>query len=153
MKCQICGKESRLVEMEVGGEFMKLCSNCSRFGKSLPDKVSIPVEGLKPQEVQPVRDSKLVLDKKQELVPEYGLLIKKAREKKGMKQDELAEKLKEHASVLQKWERSEWEPDRVQIKKLEAVLGVQLMGEPVKNEQDRGESEALTLGDVVEVKE
>jgi putative transcription factor len=152
MNCQICSKESELVQVEVGGEVMNLCANCSRFGKKLAENVQIPVEEVAPKEIPRVTEKEPVKTEL-ELVHDYGSRIKEAREKKEMKQEELAQQLNEPSSAVGKWERGEWELKEEQIKKLEKVLGIKLKGEPVKVDKEKREHSELTLGDVVEVKE
>ena len=93
MQCEICGAEipgtpNRIV---IDRSTLDVCKSCARFGKAedkwtpVPRKV-VPVEraftARRPQSRDHFKD--LV-----EIVPEYGRVIREAREKLGLTPDEL----------------------------------------------------------------
>lgn len=61
-----------------------------------------------------------------ELVDDYGSVIRRAREKRGMSQEELALEIREKVSLLKKIEREDLVPEDSTRKKLERVLGITL---------------------------
>ena len=61
-----------------------------------------------------------------ELLSDYGFAIRRAREARGMSQEELALAIKEKASLLKKLEREDLRPTDSVRKKLERVLGISL---------------------------
>ena len=114
MQCEICGAEiqgtpNRIV---IDRSTLDVCKSCARFGKAedkwtpVPRKV-VPVERTftvrRPQSRDQFKD--LV-----EIVPEYGRVIREAREKMGLSPDELASTIKEKAALIKKIERQELIP-------------------------------------------
>ena len=61
-----------------------------------------------------------------ELLSDYGFAIRRAREARGMSQEELALAIKEKSSLLKKLEREDLRPTDSIRKKLERVLGISL---------------------------
>jgi putative transcription factor len=61
-----------------------------------------------------------------ELLSDYGFAIRRAREARGMSQEDLALAIKEKASLLKKLEREDLIPEDNIRKKLERVLGISL---------------------------
>jgi putative transcription factor len=61
-----------------------------------------------------------------ELVDDYGSVIRRARDKRGMSQEELALEIREKVSLLKKIEREDLVPEDSARKKLERVLGITL---------------------------
>ena len=61
-----------------------------------------------------------------ELLSDYGFAIRRAREARGMSQEELALAIKEKATLLKKLEREDLRPEDSVRKKLERVLGISL---------------------------
>ncbi len=90
----------------------------------------------------------------EKIIEGYGKVIKDARERLDLKQEDLAKKINEKTSVLQKVESSHHEPNISLAKKIERFLRVKLVEEE-KVEQvkmDSGSSEALTIGDIIKIK-
>ncbi len=61
-----------------------------------------------------------------ELVDDCGMVIRRAREARGMSHEDLARKIQEKASLLKKIERNDLTPDDSVRKKLERTLGISL---------------------------
>ncbi len=90
-----------------------------------------------------------------ELVDGYGMLIKKARQKKGFSVEDFARKLKEKESVIKKLEKGDMNPPMNLVRKVQKELGIKILEEAV-----RGSAQVLTrpmgrrtLGDLIKVKE
>jgi putative transcription factor len=138
---------------------MDVCDRCKGFGKEVERRSPITStrRGVAPEAgVSTVRRARHDLfDKmKDELVEDYAEVIKNAREAKHMTQEELAASILEKVNIIRKVERGELVPEEELIKKLEKALDIKLtegVAEPeVKGR--RGESRALTLGDLIKVK-
>jgi len=87
--------------------------------------------------------------------PNYPSLIKREREKKGMKISELASAIKEKSSVISRLERGTLSPSFTLAGKLENFFDIKLILE-YKDEDfspGGGEGKSLTIGDVVDLGE
>ncbi len=103
------------------------------------------------------------LAERYEVVPDYAERVRRARERLGLSQEELAIRVKERVNVIKRIEAGTLVPTVDLARRLEKVLGVKLL-EPVVEEdvelgaggaggrRRRGEFE-LTLGDIVEIRE
>ncbi len=158
MQCETCGrnvKEGKRVRLE--GTLVFTCNDCAVYGKVVEDvipreEVKKPVRQLLSQPL--VKSAAMDLPF-QVLADDFPMRIHKAREKKGLKQEELAKLVNEPVSVIHRLESGKWfEPSDSLIKKLEIKLGVRLM-EKTSLEPGRhglGSAKDLTLGDVVVVR-
>ena len=84
--------------------------------------------------------------------PEFSYIIKNAREKSGMTRKQVAEKIKEKESAIERIERGNTPEEKV-ARKLEKILGIKILGyveEKVKFQHSKAQE--ITLGDVVEVR-
>jgi putative transcription factor len=115
MECEVCGcpivGKPRLALIE--GVAMNVCSGCATLGKI----------------IEPARHEPPSLDEetaKLEIVEDYPVLIRRARERMGLKQEELAKRLAERASVVQRLESGRLRPDERLLDKLERALGIKL---------------------------
>jgi putative transcription factor len=161
MQCEICGAQisGKPHHILVDRAEMDVCDRCKGFGKEVERRSPITStrRGVAPEAgVSTVRRARHDLfDKmKDELVEDYAEVIKNAREAKHMTQEELAASILEKVNIIRKVERGELVPEEEVIKKLEKALDIKLtegVAEPeVKGR--RGESRALTLGDLIKVK-
>jgi putative transcription factor len=89
-----------------------------------------------------------------DLIPEYSKVIREARAAREWKQEDLAAKLNEKASVIAKLENGTMRPNDALLKKLEHELGIKLTEKVsvVKPEGGRSAGKALTLGDMIKKK-
>jgi putative transcription factor len=89
------------------------------------------------------------------LVENYAVMIRTARQKAKISQEQLAQKVGERISTLQGIEAGRLKPVEKVIRGLERELGISLLepigAAPVVHDQDRSQDTA-TLGDVVKVK-
>ena len=154
--CDICGREiqgkPRLKYVE--GAKLQVCQNCSKFGKSVSSKPIISDSAPKFIKTRS-RPKKQNLSKTQELelVEEYNLRIKNAREKMKLTQDELARKIKEPASFVKRVEQKKVHPPIHIVKKIERVLKINLLEEQDLDDyvpsKIISKDETLSLGDIV----
>jgi len=149
--CDLCGKEvDKLVRAEIEGTELGVCGRCSKFGRILRrvkndeerKKVLLPRKRLVVEEIE------------ERVVFDCAERIRKAREKKGMKQEEFAKLLSEKESLVQKWEGGSLRPRIETARKLEKILGIGLVErlEEGKVELKATKSGEITLGDVISIR-
>ena len=118
--CELCGSQitGEVIPILVENVPMKVCRPCSRHGKSPAskkvEKKPKPVKEMFTFKLPTVRD-------------DYSKLIKDAREKLDLTQDELGSKIEEQGTVVKLLEQSKFKPDQELAKKLEQVLGISLI--------------------------
>lgn len=140
MNCELCGKQRELVLALVENIQMKVCSDCSKFGKILREIKEMDEEEKKFEEEELVEG----------IVEDYFKIIKDKREKMGMKQDEFAKKLNIKESVVRKIETGSIEPSIETAKKIENFLRIKLITEyNVKYKKIGTNDKAMTLGDLI----
>lgn len=140
MNCELCGKQRELVLALVENTEMKLCPDCSKFGKVLREIKEVKEEEKKFEEEEFVEG----------IVEDYSKIIKDKREKMGMKQDELAKKLNMKESIIHKIETGSVEPNIETARKLENFLRIKLITEyNVKYKKIGTNDKAMTLGDLI----
>jgi putative transcription factor len=124
MSCEICGRriEGKARKIMVDGSILEVCFSCANLGeKEIKEK---PKASVKTRPV-PTKISAIGLDEL-EIVSNYALAIKKARESKGLSQDDLAQKVGEKASVIRLIESGKMKPNIMTGKKLERALKIDL---------------------------
>jgi putative transcription factor len=91
-----------------------------------------------------------------ELIEDYAKVIRSARQKRGLSQEELAQKVGERVSTLQSIEAGRLKPTRKTLRGLERELEISLLEHvstvPLKREWRESKGSAATLGDVVKIK-
>ena len=114
----MCGKEGELVDSIVEGTMMNVCLDCSNYGKVVMIN-------------RRVIDRKVKMKKETEeagyvevVVDNYSERIKKARENKNMKQEDLAKAIAEKESVIHQLESSKLKPNFKLAQKLEIFLNI-----------------------------
>lgn len=142
----MCGKEEDLVRAFIEGSELDVCRGCAQYGKIIrANYTQQSSKKVLPQQAQPKEELvELIVD-------EYAEKIKHAREKLGLQQKELAVKLAERESLIQKMESSQMKPSLELARKLEKFLHITLVKEekieavvPVHSK-----SSTLTLGDML----
>ena len=154
MICEICGKEHQhLRKANIEGSILNVCNDCVKFGREIKEDATIKhkssgvIRGYSPR--------KDVLEAEEILVEDYSNLIKKARVKKGMTQEQLAKNILEKKNVISKLERGEMHPTKELIKKLSKELKIKITEKISEKEtiiKTKGPSKSLTLGDLIEAK-
>lgn len=148
--CDMCGAEvDEFLDAIVEGVSMSVCEKCSKYGE---------VVALKPKIFSIKKIEKKEPEQTELIVDNYADLIRKGRERKGFRQAELAKAIGEKESVIHGVEAGHFKPGVILAKKLELVLGIDL----VKSYQEVKEiskkrinlrDKSLTIGDVVRAKD
>lgn len=138
-ECEICGSKAEK-KAEIDGVLLSVCEKCAELGKVVAEPA-------------PPRPGKTETEDKRYVDPGYPEIIKRAREKKGMKIDELARRINEKESVISHLETGQLSPTLGLARKLEEFLGVKLIVEYEEKSYSgsRVDHENVTIGDVAEL--
>jgi putative transcription factor len=161
MRCEVCGREIRgqpYYRIIEGGR-LTVCSQCSKFSDQewdprAPKARKSPTRRRSAQP-KPRRRSDIEAAENLELVEGYGMVIKKARQKKGMSVEDFAKKISEKESVVKKLEKEDMNPPLNLVRKVQHELGVNLL-----EEAETSSGPVLTrpmgprtLGDLIKIKD
>ena len=136
MYCELCGREAKeLKRVWFEGAVILACSGCvSKYGlreAKVPPSVLRPTG--EPKKTVPRRTFgvkvKRPFEEELVLVDDYGRLVREARERMGLTQEELAKKLGEKVSVIKKIETNKLIPTDRLVRDLERLLGISLREE------------------------
>jgi len=144
MDCEICGRNSSdLYLISVEGTRLMVCRDCAGCGTFISKVEERPLETTRITEEEPEID----------LVDNYAELIKEARAKSSLTQEELAKKINENFNVIKKVEKGELAPTEKLSKKLEKLFRIRLF-QPVKKErlEKKKVETSLSLEDVAIIK-
>lgn len=143
----MCGKEATLYRTIIEDTELKLCKECSSFGKVL-DQVKISILKKIKQKLMPKREIMQII------TPDYAAKIKKAREKLSMKQSDFAKFISEKESILHKLETGVFEPNIKMARKLERILKIKFVEEheEVYGTTEKKKDESFTIGDVIKIR-
>lgn len=126
--CEVCGSPLRASpnRVEIDGAVMVVCNNCARLGKQVgpiaaPRVRPTPLQG--PLRSSPPRPPEI----EYEVDPDYYLIIRQAREKMGLSQEQLGGLLNEKPSVIKMVESKKLKPDMTLTRKLMHQLKVNLL--------------------------
>jgi putative transcription factor len=161
MHCEVCGREIfgqpyyRVIE---GGR-LTVCSQCSKFSDQewdprRPQARKSPTRRRSAQP-QPRRRSDIEAAESLELMDDYGMIIKKARQKRGLSVEDFAKKISEKESVVKKLEKGDMNPPMVLVRKVQRELSINIL-----EEAKTGKGQVLTrpmgprtLGDLIKIKD
>ncbi len=123
-----------------------LCDRCARFGV----EVRTPRTRKAGQPPRPRPSPRPVAETAFELAEDYPRRIRNARESLGWKREELATRINEKLSIIEKLEKGKMRPDDALLSKLERALRVRLR-ERVEEAptQTRADRRPMTLGDLI----
>ncbi len=143
MHCELCGREAELVNAIVEGVELNVCSDCARHGKLLV-RPKLIISKSRIQEDEQVFG----------YVENYNDLIRKKREALGLKQEELAFKINEKASFIQKIESGHLKPSLNTAKKLQRFLKIKIIQELKEEKVDLkpAKTKEFTIGDFIKLK-
>jgi len=145
--CEICGKNyENLEDTIIEGVAVEACNSCSKFGKVISIKKQITEKEKK------IRTKPRLLE--ENIIDNYGWIIKKAREERGFRHEELAKNINEKESIIHKIETENLKPSITMAKKLENFLNIKLieMEEEKKNVSLNFKDDDLTIGDLLKIK-
>jgi len=150
--CEMCGKDAPLIKADVEGTELDVCGNCARYGTVKKDYSG--------NNYGPGRKGFLEKEKlESKVVDNFANLIRTAREKKNMKQEDFSKMLNERESLVAKWEHGSLKPRIDTVRKIGKILGINLLekiGESKTEETAEAKAKAdkdeFTLGDFIKVR-
>lgn len=148
----MCGKEAELFKAIVEGTELSVCKGCTRFGKVIrPIKQNFQPKPRIEKQIEIVQKE----ETEEMVIEDYANTLKQQREKKGFTQQDLAKRLNEKESLLQKVESGHVKPSLRLAKKLQNFLKVKFIEEVKTNKHVISKKEAsgpLTIGDLITIK-
>ncbi|MBN3037215.1 MAG: TIGR00270 family protein [Candidatus Diapherotrites archaeon] len=148
MICELCGKEvDSGKKVSIEGATIDVCAACARHGTVIGSAGRAPVLPRRPAYRKEL--------KQLDVVDDYDAIVHSERERRGWKQEDLAQKVSEQVSTIRHIESGSMEPTEATARKLERVLGVKLLQEVANTavELPAAKSSAKpTLGDVVQIR-
>jgi putative transcription factor len=150
MLCEVCGREiERPIEAEIEGATMKVCTGCVKFGSAKESRAPKPAFR-KPKRTPRGRAFR-PKEKELECVDDYDELIRTAREKRGMKREDLGRIINEKESVIARLESGAMVPDTKLARKVEKALGIKILGVVEEEEFSKSAppSGGMTIGDLI----
>lgn len=155
MQCELCGKDcsGHCKPALVDGVRMMLCPGCMKHGKGVKQIRGTPSHVqrslLRRQRRHREKDVYQKMDR--EIIDDWGSVIKKARQKKGLTREKLGFNIGERTVTVSKIENGELRPSDDVAKKIEKELAISLFEEvkevhtPVTPTSNKG----LTIGDFI----
>ncbi|MGH9917257.1 MAG: multiprotein bridging factor aMBF1 [Nitrososphaerales archaeon] len=139
--CEVCGSPLRASpnRVEIDGAIMIVCNNCAKLGKQIgpgapvmsviSNRVAVRSNPMRANPAQSAFRTMAQRPTEQEydVDPEYNLLIRQAREKLGLSQDQLGKLLNEKPSVIKMVESKKLKPDITLTRKLMHELKINLL--------------------------
>jgi putative transcription factor len=166
LRCEVCGRKihGKPIRAIIEEAKLTVCSECSKHGTIIWEEETKqpPTLKLKPKiaqsqtlKAQTLRKTQTVLESTLELVDDYDVKVRQAREQLGLTHEELGKKINEKVSVLKKVETRKIKPDDKLAAKLEHALKIKLLV-PASTEKvptavaSKQPSRGLTLGDIIQ---
>ena len=168
MRCEVCGRRIRGKPNRViiEGAKMTVCKRCARLGTPYhePPKPKVTPKGTVAKRTPLIRKTSIKastpkIDNSLELIDDYSVKVRQAREKLGLTHEDLGKKIGEKVSVLKKVETGKMVPDNVLARKLEHALQIKLLV-PAQSLEPKATKpivahkpqKGLTLGDIAQIK-
>ncbi|MDD1720699.1 MAG: multiprotein bridging factor aMBF1 [Euryarchaeota archaeon] len=155
MHCELCGKEisGKPKHVVIEGAELDTCAYCGNLGTEIRRPQASGGHKTKVAVRARTRYTDIYRQMQGELDPDFDKVVREARERAQLTQEQLAGKIMEKALVIKKVERKELAPDDRLRKKLEKALNIHLLIDVSADETRRDKySENLTLGDIAVVK-
>lgn len=163
MRCEVCGRKiyGKPHKAIIEGAKLTVCGKCAEHGKILQKEEKNKPKTYrkskpKPRKTRRRKTTQLSVEGTLELVDDFDVKIRQAREKQGLSQIDLGRKIKEKVSVLKKLETGKMPPDNQLAKKLEHTLNIKLLvpaseKKVPKTEIPSSRSRERTLGDLIKL--
>jgi putative transcription factor len=162
MECEICGKpvpENNPIRAKIEGSVMVVCKECSKLGKiqKAPPKPKYVKQNNKSKRPATTRNRPYSRNDEptEELIEDFSLEVRKAREAKNWSREDLGKKINERVSVITRIETGKMTPDNKLTKKLEKALDITLLEDVDNvdlNQFISSSSGERTLGNIMKIK-
>ncbi len=120
--CEICGKRRATAQVLLEGAILSACRPCGKSGKFLHSLRELEA----PKELP-----KTEVKEEEEIVENWGEIIRKTRQDKGWTIEKLASEAREAISYMHAIESGRVKPTLKTAKKLEKILGIKLIEKPL----------------------
>lgn len=156
MRCEICGKKlvQEPIKTKIDGSIMLTCKECSKFGKVQKEPPKPKRQGAKRTQ-RTSRRIQRPREPSEEVVENFNEIIRQSREKKGWSREELADKINEKASVVNRIETGKMVPDLKLARKIEKIMNVVLIEKTEgvnADEMAHSNIKGATIGDIARIK-
>jgi len=164
LHCEVCGRKiyGSPYKVMIEGAKLTVCNECSKHGTIVREEKAPKPIMLKPRsmsqplKIQSKKPPETTIDTSLELIGNFDLKIRQAREKLGFSHDELGKKINEKVSLLKKIETGKMTPDNRLAAKLEYALKIKLLVPPTEEKSQQTKipkttSRELTLGDLIQL--
>jgi len=151
----MCGAESVSLESrKVSGTVLRVCTSCAGMGKETSYRESVGHRAFVAQTLEKREQKTRYKDISSEdkvLITNYGSVVRKAREKRGLDHNALALKISEKKSIVTSVESGNIRPNEKLVRKLENFLKINLMEdvEESSTSYKTGSKKNLTMGDLI----
>jgi len=162
MQCEVCGRKilGKPLKATIEGAKMIVCGKCAKLGTVYFEETPLPT--LRKKRVTKRPATKFSIKKQPpkvtetlELIDNFSLQIRQAREHLGLSHEDLGRKIGEKVSVLRKIETGKMTPNHQLAGKLEHTLRIKLLVprlEPKIPPSVLPKPPELTLGKIVHLK-
>jgi len=151
--------ENNPIRAKIEGSVMVVCKECSKLGtvQKTPPKPKFVKQNNKTKRPKTTRNRPYSRNDEpsEELIEDFSIEVRKAREAKNWSREVLGKKINERVSVINRIETGKMTPDTKLTKKLENTLGIKLL-EKVDNidlnQFVNTSSGERTLGNIMKIK-
>jgi len=143
MLCDMCGSEGKLYKTMIEDAQLKVCHECSKFGK---------VTGIiEPKQEDKITENTSQIELMEIVVEDYADKIRQGRENLGLKQEQFAQKISEKTSLVQKIESGHLEPSLALAKKISSFIKIKLTEDHQETHEKRAttKTSSFTIGDFI----
>lgn len=163
MGCDLCGRNGQLFQAKVEGTTIQVCDRCAKYGqvlKRIPtakeqkERAKLLVKEAEARIASPGGAASDTTETLLLVRSDSARLIKQARERLGLKQEELAKRLNLKESQLHKYESGVHQPELETARMLEKALRITLVEEQVIEHGKGGKPTGgpMTIGDFLKVR-
>ena len=138
IECEICGRNAT-AKARIEGAILNVCPTCLRFGSEVR-----------------ISSERKIIPKQKDIIedainPDFSVIIKERRESLRLTREQLAKRINEKVSVIERVEHG-MKPNTKLRKKLESALKIDLSYEEEKVRLAPQKSEEYTLGDAAQIR-
>ena len=145
--CEMCGKETSLVKVQIEGSILLTCLSCAKHGLILEEFAQTTNTPKKYSKQNNLIEKEETIEV---IVQDFPQRIKQAREKKNLQQNEVARQLAIKESIIHKLESGKLEPSLDIARKLERFFNIKLVQQYVNDYKHQKQNTlSFTIGDLL----
>ncbi len=162
MQCEVCGRQiaGKTYRRIIEGAKMIVCNDCAKlnsgYWEAKTQRHAKRIPKPRPKLFISRKKQRPTVNENLELIGNFGLQVRRAREKLELSHEDLGKKIGEKVSVLRKIESGKMTPDLILAEKLEHALKIKLLvppSEPKAPSVALSQPREITLGELVRLKE